>query len=70
MKNWTLLLVAASILSGCGLAETAATATATGASSVQEARDAKQIEANVQQQLDAAQQQAAAQREAAEKASQ
>jgi hypothetical protein len=71
MKNrWSLAWVVVGCggaLSACGLAGTA-TGTATGAAAeAQQARDAKQIEAQAQQKLDDAQQAAAAQRDQAEK---
>jgi hypothetical protein len=58
------------LLVACGVAETGAAAAAGGASQVEEARQAEQTEARVQQQLDAAYQQAAHQRKDAEAASQ
>ncbi|MDB6091551.1 MAG: hypothetical protein JWN85_4335 [Gammaproteobacteria bacterium] len=64
----TLALVLA--LAGCGLAETGAAAAAGGVSKAEEVRQAKQTEARIQQQIDAAYQQAAQQRGAAEAASQ
>jgi hypothetical protein len=69
MKLANLLAVMAlgAPLCGCGLAGTATSTATTGASEMQQARDAKKIEAQVQTQLDQAQQAAAAQREAAEK---
>ena len=63
-------LVVAATLSGCGLAETGAAAAAGGASQVEQVRQAKQTEARVQKQLDAAFQQNAEQRRAAETESQ
>lgn len=63
----TLILVTAPLaLAGCGLAETGATAAAGGASAAQEAKQAKDTEAKVQQQINAAVQQDAARRKAAE----
>ena len=53
-------------LSGCGLAETGVTAAAGGESAAQQAKEAKQTEAKLQQQINAAYQQDAAQRKAAE----
>jgi hypothetical protein len=55
---------------GCGLAETGAAAAAGGVSQAEQARQAKQTEAQVQKRLDAAYQQAADQRRAAETESQ
>ena len=66
----TTTLVFSAMLAGCGLAETGAAAAAGGASQVQQARDAKQTEARVQQQVDAAVQLDAAHRHAAETESQ
>lgn len=60
------VLVPLLALAGCGLAETGVTATAGGASAAQEAKQAKQTEARMQQQINAAYQQDAAQRKAAE----
>jgi hypothetical protein len=62
--------VVGALLAGCGLAETGAAAAAGGVSQVEQARQAKQTEARVQKQLDAAYQQAADQRRAAETESQ
>lgn len=63
-------LVLGAMLAGCGLAETGAVAAAGGASQAQQAREAKQTEARVKQQLDAAMQVDAQQRHAAEAESQ
>lgn len=60
-------LALASILSGCGLAETGVAATADAEAAAQAAKQAKEMEAKMQQQIDAANQAAAAQRDAAEK---
>jgi hypothetical protein len=60
----TMVLVAA--LAGCGLAETGIA----GASKAEELRQAKETEARMQRQIDAAYQQAAEQRRAGEAASQ
>jgi hypothetical protein len=69
LRSVTLLtttMVLSATLAGCGLAETGA-ATATGASAeVEQARKAKEIEAQVQKQVDAAVQQDADRRQAAE----
>jgi len=65
-----ILLPAMLLLAGCGVAETGAAAAAGGASEVEAARQAKQTEARVQQQLDAAVKQEAEQRKAAEAATQ
>ena len=53
-------------LAGCGLVEMGATTAAGGASAAQEAKQAKETEAKVQQQINAAYQQDAANRNAAE----
>jgi hypothetical protein len=53
---------------GCGLAETAATGAAAGASAVDQAREAKATEDRVQREIDAAQKAAAEQREQADAA--
>jgi hypothetical protein len=66
----TTTMVLSAMLTGCGLAETGAAAAAGGASQVQQAREAKQTEARVQQQVDAAVQLDAAHRHAAEAESQ
>ena len=66
----TTTMVVAATLTGCGLAETGVAGAAQGASQVEEARQAKQTEAQVQQQLDAALQQDAARRKKADSESQ
>lgn len=70
MPAVALALVLAVVLSGCGLAETGAAAAAGGVSKAEELRRAKETEAQVKQQIDAAYQQAAEQRRAGEAASQ
>jgi hypothetical protein len=60
-------LLAAALLSGCGLADTAVSSTAGAASEAQQAQQAKQIEQHVRDQIQAAQQQSAAQLDQAEK---
>ena len=65
-----LALVLGAPLTGCGVAETGAAAAAAGASKAEELRRAKETEAQVKQQIDAAYQQAAQQRRAGEAASQ
>ena len=60
------LLVALLTLAGCGLAETGVTAAAGGASAAQQAKQAKETEAKIQQQINAAYQEDAARRKAAE----
>ena len=66
----TTTMVLSAMLTGCGLAETGAVAAAGGASQVQQAREAKQTEARVHQQVDAAVQLDATHRHAAEAESQ
>lgn len=63
-----LLALAATLLalSGCGLAETGATAAAGASSAAQQAKQAKETEAKMQQQINAAYQEDAARRKAAE----
>ena len=56
------------MLSGCGLAETGAAAAAGGASAAEQARQAKQTEDKMRQQIDDAEKKGAEAREAAEKA--
>jgi hypothetical protein len=60
------IVVTVLALAGCGLAETGITAAAGGASAAQDAKQAKDTEARLQQQINAAYQQDAAQRKAAE----
>jgi hypothetical protein len=62
------LTVLAALLAGCGLAETAATGAAAGASATEQAREAKATEQRVQKEIDAAQQAAAERREQADAA--
>ena len=66
----TATLAIGAMLTGCGLAETGAVATTGGAAEVQQARQAKQIEAQARQRADAAIQQDADHRRAAEAESQ
>jgi hypothetical protein len=66
----TTTIVVAAALTGCGLAETGMAGATQGAAQVEQARQAKQTEAQVQQQLDAAVQQAASQRKREEADSQ
>jgi hypothetical protein len=71
LPRWVVLaFLLVAPLAGCGLAETGASAAAGGVSKAEEARQAKETEARIQQQIDAAQAQAAEQRRAAEAASQ
>lgn len=60
------IVVTVLALAGCGLAEVGVTAAAGGASAAQDAKQAKDTEAKVQQQINAAYQQDAAKRNAAE----
>jgi hypothetical protein len=60
------IVVTVLALASCGLAETGVTAAAGGASAAQDAKQAKDTEAKVQQQINAAYQQDAAKRDAAE----
>jgi len=66
----TTTIVVATALTGCGLAETGIAGATQGAAQVEQARQAKQTEAQVQQQLDSALQQAASQRKTGEAESQ
>ena len=52
------LTLAAGALTGCGLAETAATGAAAGASAAEQAKEGKKMEEKVKADIDAAQQQA------------
>ena len=73
LRSVTLLattMVIGTMLTGCGLAETACRRCCRGASQVEQARQAKQTEARVQQQVDAAVQLDADHRHAAEAESQ
>jgi hypothetical protein len=73
LRSLTLLttaIVFSTALAGCGLAETGVAGAAAGASQVEQARQAKETEARVQKQLDAAVQQDADRRRAAEAQSQ
>ena len=63
-------LILSATLAGCGLAETGVAGAAAGASQAEQVRQAKQTEARVQRQLDAAIQQDADRRRAAEAESQ
>ncbi len=63
------MLALAVALSGCGLAETAATAATQGAAAAEQARQGQELEAKVKQDLDAAQLAAKQQLDAAEAAS-
>jgi hypothetical protein len=64
------LMIAVTLLAGCGLAETGAVAGANAASAVEQTKQAEQQLQRVQQQLDQAQAQAAAARAATETATQ
>jgi hypothetical protein len=63
-------LICVATLAGCGLAETGIAGAAAGASKAEELRQAKETEARMQKQIDAAYQQAAEQRRAGEAAAQ
>ena len=67
LRLTTLALAVA--ISGCGLAETAATAATQGAAAAEQAKQGQQLEAKVKRDLDAAQQAAKQQLDAAEAAS-
>ncbi|MDE2447721.1 MAG: hypothetical protein KGO22_02035 [Gammaproteobacteria bacterium] len=60
------MLAATLALAGCGLAETGATAAAGGASAAQQAKQAQDTEAKMQQQINDAYKEDAARRKAAE----
>ena len=66
----TTTMVLSATLSGCGLAGTSVASATAGASQVEQARQAKETEARVQKQLDAAAQLDADRRKAAETESQ
>jgi hypothetical protein len=73
LRSATLLFATAILsatLAGCGLAETGAAAAAGGASQVEQARQAKETEARVKRQVEAAVQQDTDRRHAAEAESQ
>jgi hypothetical protein len=63
------VLALAVAISGCGLAETAATAATQGAAAAEQAKQGQELEARVRKDLDAAQQAARQQLDAAEAAS-
>jgi len=63
------VLALAIALSGCGLAETAATAATQGAAAAEQAKQGQELEAKVKRDLEAAQQAGKQQLEAAEAAS-
>ena len=67
LRLTTLALAVA--ISGCGLAETAATAATQGAAAAEQAKQGQELEAKVKRDLDAAQQAAKQQLDAAEEAS-
>lgn len=68
-NGWILALALALPLSGCGLAETAATGAAGAQSQAEAARQAQKTEQQVQQQVDDAQRLDAEKRRAAEESS-
>jgi len=51
------MILAGALLAGCGLAETAATGAAVGASAAEQAKQGKQMEEKIVSDIDAAQQQ-------------
>jgi hypothetical protein len=61
-----LAILAATLLGGCGLAETTAVTASQAASAAEQAKQGKELEAKVQRDIEAAQQAAADQRAAAE----
>ena len=63
------VLALAVAISGCGLAETAATAATQGAAAAEQAKQGQELEAKVKRDLDAAQQAAKQQLDTAEAAS-
>jgi uncharacterized protein YceK len=67
MKNVLLYVACAALLSGCGLAGTAAGTAAGSAAEVEQARQARQIEDRAREQAEAAVQLDRAHREQAEK---
>jgi hypothetical protein len=69
MRRWLMPLALLTLLSGCGLAETASTTAAIAESEAEQAKAAKQMQNKIEQRLDAVQQAAADQRKAAEAAS-
>ena len=69
-RIFILLLILSTTLAGCGLAETGVAGATAGASQAEQVRQAKQTEARVQKQLDAATQLDAERRHAAEAESQ
>jgi uncharacterized protein YceK len=69
MARALVLMAIMAWLVGCGVVETGAAAAAGATSAVEEARQAKETEARLQQQMDAANRQAAEQRKSAETAS-
>jgi hypothetical protein len=65
-----IVLLVTGSMSGCGLGETAATTAAGGMSKAEEARRARETQARVQEDLEAAQQAAAEQRATIDEAAQ
>jgi uncharacterized protein YceK len=70
MKRTLIPLAIAALLSGCGLAETASTTATIAESEAEQAKQAQEMKAKVEQRIDAAEQMARQQRDAAEAASQ
>jgi hypothetical protein len=62
------MLITMALVSGCGLGETAPTTAAGGMSKAEEARQARETQARVQEDLEAAQKAAAEQRAAIDEA--
>ena len=69
MIRYTTVLLSSLLLTGCGLAETAATATSVAASEAQAAKQAQATEQDIQEKIATAQQEAAQQRNLADAAS-
>jgi hypothetical protein len=66
MKRFIAMSLSAALLGGCGLAETAAVGSASGASAAEQVKEGKRMEEKVKADIDAAQQQASEMRKAAE----
>ena len=70
MKRMIVAIIVCASIAGCGLGETAVSATAAGAAGAEQAKEARKAEARVKAQLDAAATADAQRRQAAEAASQ
>lgn len=68
MQRMLIPLALAALLSGCGLAETASTTAALAESEAEQAKQAQEMKAKIEQRVEATQQAAAQQRQAAEAA--